>query len=535
MQNEDRQAAMHEKGFDILKTSTSPVDSYARLKMGGKTYKEALIDPEYYDKLDYRGYRDKEFIIRALINNDLPTLREISRYFYRTNGIYQKVVNYFATMYRYDWYMVPEIFAENIKEDKVTSDFLKVLSYFDNSNVKKLCGEIALSVIRDGVCYLYGYEGEDNIIVQELPYKWCRSKYKIKGIPAVEFNMSYFDTKYPDAQYRMRILDLWPPEFKKGYILYKEHKLPYDGTTPGQTWGCWYLLDPVAAFKFSLMGLNGLPLFVNAVPSIIDLDLTQGIDRQRQLQQLLKIIVQLLPLDKNGDLIFDIDEARDIHNNAVEMLSNAIGVDVLTTFADVKAIEVSDANQTVTDNSLDNAERTVFNNFGSSKNIFNTQGNLALQMSILEDEGTLKDLNLQIERMFNAFAQRRSAKPKQWKFRFYLLGTTQYNYQALSKLYKEQTQIGFSKMLPQIALGQSQSFILNTAFFENNILYLTEVMLPPLMSSTMSPDDIKELGQSRTTAQDKKSANNASGETGRPKKEQSELSEKTIQNQESMS
>jgi len=27
-----------------------------------------------------------------------------------------------------------------------------------------------------------------------------------------------------------------------------------------------------------------------------------------------------LPLDKNGDLIFDVDEARDIHNNAVAML-----------------------------------------------------------------------------------------------------------------------------------------------------------------------------------------------------------------------
>jgi len=27
--------------------------------------------------------------------------------------------------------------------------------------------------------------------------------------------------------------------------------------------------------------------------------------------------VQKLPIDKNGDLIFDVDEAKDIHNNAV--------------------------------------------------------------------------------------------------------------------------------------------------------------------------------------------------------------------------
>lgn len=69
-----------------------------------------------------------------------------------------------------------------------------------------------------------------------------------------------------------------------------------------------------------------------------------------------------------------------------------------------------------------------------------------------------------------------------------MLETTQYNYKELAKLYKEQSQIGFSKMLPQIALGHSQSFILNSAHFENDVLKLYEIMIPPLMSSTMSSD-----------------------------------------------
>jgi hypothetical protein len=42
----------------------------------------------------------------------------------------------------------------------------------------------------------------------------------------------------------------------------------------------------------------------------------------------------------------------------------------------------------------------------------------------------------------------------------------------------------------QIALGHSQSFILNTATFENEVLNLTEIMIPPLMSSTMSSADV---------------------------------------------
>lgn len=52
-------------------------------------------------------------------------------------------------------------------------------------------------------------------------------------------------------------------------------------------------------------------------------------------------------------------------------------------------------------------------------------------------------------------------------------------------------------MLPQIALGHSQSSILNTAIFENDILHLSEIMIPPLMSSTLSSEDI--LGKKEST------------------------------------
>ena len=60
----------------------------------------------------------------------------------------------------------------------------------------------------------------------------------------------------------------------------------------------------------------------------------------------------------------------------------------------------------------------------------------------------------------------------------------------MSKLYKEQTQLGYSKMLPQIALGHSQSFILNASYFENEVLKLSEVMIPPASSNTISGKEV---------------------------------------------
>ena len=438
-------------------------------------------------------------------------------------------------MYRYDWYMVPEVMGKKINEEKAVEDFREALSFYDRSNIKKICQDFALQVLRDGVYYGYVYNGTEGVIVQDLPWQWCRSRYKIAGVPAIEFNMKYFDTKYLDVGYRLKVLDLFPPEFKKGYLLYKQGKLPNDELQSSKG-GYWYLLDPKCAVKFSIFGTNDLPLFLNAIPEIMDLGLAQGIDRRRQLQQLLKIFVQKLPLDKNGDLIFDIDEARDIHKNAVEMLANAIGVDVITTFADVEAIDVSDASSLAKDTTLDNAKNAVFNALGVSSNIFNTTGNLALTYSVAADEGNMRDLLYQFEIFLNRLANGLSSSQKKLKFRFYLLNTTQYNYQAISKLYKEQTQLGFSKMLPQIALGQTQSFILNSIHFENEILHLSEIMIPPLMSSTMSGEELRSLQTDRTLGNsNQKEQGKNEKEAGRPKKEENELSEKTIQNKESMS
>ena len=135
-------------------------------------------------------------------------------------------------------------------------------------------------------------------------------------------------------------------------------------------------------------------MFINAVPAILDLDAAQDLDRRKQMQKLLKIVIQKLPMDKNGDLIFDVDEARDIHNNAVQMLRRAVGVDVLTTFAEIDSIDMSDKNTSTTTDDLEKVERAVFNAIGTTQNLFNTSGNMSVEKSILNDESSVRNLLL---------------------------------------------------------------------------------------------------------------------------------------------
>ena len=526
---DSRQDEIHNKGFDMGTTQ------YGKIKVGVKTLDDAVLNLGEMRSAAKNRF-DKSTIFKALADNDAEKLREISNYFYKTSGIYKRACDYFATMYRYDWYVVPEIYDENIKEEKVVKDFTKVLNYLDNSYIKKICGDIALTVIKYGAYYGYIVPSSDGLILQELPIKYCRVRYTIGGRPAVEFSMKFFDQEFPDINYRMKVLKMFPDEFAKGYVAYKQGRLKPDIANDRDS--SWYLLDPDSTIKFSF-GNGDIPLFVNAIPAILDLDAAQDLDRRKQMQKLLKIVVQKLPMDKNGDLIFDVDEARDIHNNAVEMLRRAIGVDVLTTFADIEAIDMSDKNTATTVDDLSKVERTVFNSLGVSQNLFNTDGNLSLEKSILNDEGSVRNLLLQFAMFFDGVAQSRSTQRKKYNFRLYMLETTQYNYKELSKLYKEHVQLGYSKMLPQIALGHSQSSIINTAYFENNVLHLSEIMIPPLMSSTMSMEDLKGSGENNksTSSNSQKTVEGQTSEktAGRPEKADDQKSEKTIQNKESMS
>lgn len=305
-------------------------------------------------------------------------------------------------MYRYDWYIVPENVKENVKQEEILKDFVKILSYLDSSYIEKTCGDIALEVIKNGAYYGYITDSANGLILQQLPADYCRSRYSVGNRPAVEFNMAFFDEKFPNIEYRMRVLKMFPAEFAKGYMLYRQNKLrdTDSGTSSLYRSQGWYLLDPNSVIKFNFNN-SDVPLFVNVCPDILDLDAAQALDRRKQMQKLLKILVQKLPMDKNGDLIFDVEEARDIHNNAVQMLRNAIGVDVLTTFTEVDAVDMADKNSATTTDDLNKVERTVYNSFGISKNLFNTDGNLSLEKSILNDEGTVRSLKLQFEIFFD--------------------------------------------------------------------------------------------------------------------------------------
>lgn len=364
--------------------------------------------------------------------------------------------------------------------------------------------------------------------LQDLPIKYSRSRYELNGIPIVEFNVKYFDDAFADVKYREKVLKLFPKEFRKAYLAYKKGTLPKDmnGDDEG-----WFPLEAGMGIKFNI-NKSDFPFFIAVIPKLLDLEDAQDLDKKRMAQQLLRLVIQKMPLDKNFEPVFDIPEIQAFHDNAVKMVGDGTGISVLTTLADVDVEDLSDGNQTAANaDQLEKVERSVYNESGVSQMQFNSDGNIALEKSIANDEATMTDLLNQFEKFAESLLDFVNKNINRLYIKVNMLPTTIYNYKDLSKIYKEQTAMGFSKLLPQVALGMPQSVVMATAFFENDMLHLEEVFIPPQLSSTMSADaNNKEAGN---TNKDTEASGGAAG--GRPEKPDDEKSTKTIQNKESES
>lgn len=222
-------ATYETQGRDFrLQTSKSLTD-YNKIGVGKSTLNGNVVLLK--DRTSKRGAGralDKEKIEKMILNEDVKQLRQISEYFYRTSGIYKRLCKYMAYLYRYDWFIVPRRLSEKVSDDKVIEGWVKSCAYLENCNLKRVFGEIALEVIKYGCYYGYLLKDNDAAYLQKLPANYCRSRYSLNGQYAVEFNIKYFDEAFSDAQYRIKVLKMYPREFQKAYVAYKKGDLEKD-------------------------------------------------------------------------------------------------------------------------------------------------------------------------------------------------------------------------------------------------------------------------------------------------------------------
>ena len=214
-----RQMEIREKGFNMMN------NDYSKMKIGLRSLDDVTFSLGNYQKVN-RQYGDKTYVLNAISRGEPNALQDISSFYYKTSGMYYRLCRYLAYLYRYDWYVSTFMISDTQADrTKAIRDFAKVLDYLDQSNIKKVCGDVALEIVKSGSYYACTLDFGDKFVLQQLPSRYCRSRYNSGTSPVIELNMRFFDAYFPNAQQRIKMLKMMPKEVQEGYILYKKNKL----------------------------------------------------------------------------------------------------------------------------------------------------------------------------------------------------------------------------------------------------------------------------------------------------------------------
>ena len=315
----------------------------------------------------------------------------------------------------------------------------------------------------------------DKLVIQDLPLAFCRTRFKdYNGLDVLEFNVSYFDT-IPNADDRKTALNSFPVEVKKAYNSYHSGKL----------------LEPWVEITADIGGISfsygdKTPILIASIPSIYKMD--EAVDREakRDEDELSKLLIQKMPIDSKGELVFTLDEVADIHESVAQMLKDRDTIDVLTTFGETSLENVQDS--TAASQSSDRITKykdNAYDELGIASLLFNPDGSTSLAYAVKKEEATIINLNNIYANWIRFQVNKRFASAS-IKYDFTILPTTIFNRKEVQESYFKGAQYGYSKMYAGVALGIRQSNQLCLMDFENEMLGMTEKMVPLQSSYTTS-------------------------------------------------
>lgn len=406
-----------------------------------------------------------EEIENIIDSGSLEAQIQLSRAYFNKGGFYQRILLHYATLLKYTGLLIPNpSFGKNLSEQYIQKKYFNAINFVDKAQLPDLFTNMAIVALRDG-CY-YGIiqsVGAESICLIDLPVYYCRSRFKDKsGNDLIEFNVTYFDT-ITDKEDRKAALQMYPKEVANWYRKYKLGKVKK-----------WVFIP--AELSVCLPFLDGYPAFLNIIPAAIEYDQARDINKERDLEEIRKIIVQKIPHLQDGALLFEPDEAEVMHRGTVDMMRSNPNVSVLTTYADVDSI----VSKTANDNAVSSIEKSLLNIYseaGSSPQLFGTESNLSLETSINNDMALMMTFARKLDKLITFIVNDKFGNSNV-TFKYTILPITFYNEHKYADEALKMANSGYSFVLPALAMGLSQRELGNIKDLENDVLDLKEKLIP---------------------------------------------------------
>lgn len=430
-----------------------------------------------YVKSDAKNVRERRYIyskqeINDIVNRGTPVQQaELSRYFFAVSGLYKRIILHYATFLTYSWILVPHIKNKKYKitDKKNANAYYEASDFCSSFQIERKCTLFAKDVLVNGAYYGLIHDNGDYIAIQDLPFDYCRSRFKNQqDIDIIEFNMKFFDT-ISDADLRAEILKTYPKVVQKGYYNYK-HKNA----------NCWIFIPAEIGIYFSYF--EERPFFLDLLPLLDDLDDYKDIDKKRNLQSLKRILVQKVGSNENK-LYFEPEEAEEMHEGVLEMLRDNPDVDVITTYNDIDLLDLSGDEDETTE--VSDVQDLIYESAGVSKELFCATTDTGLQFSLNNDLAMMMILGQRFAHFFTVILNTKFNN-KKVNFRLLILPISYYNSTDYTSRAKDLAAFGYSFLTPILSTGIDQTSLSDLKNVENELLELDEVLKPLQSAYTQS-------------------------------------------------
>ena len=441
-----------------------------------------------------------EKIERIITSGSLAEQQALSRNFFYKDGYYKQIIIHYATLLKYAGLLIPNpSLGKKLSTSHISKRYYNALDYVEKMNLPVFLTDCATRALIDG-CY-YGVIvqlDKQNFSVLDLPSGYCQTRYKdLNGDDLIEFDVSYFNS-IVDLTAKEQALASYPKFIRDAYKKWQKQKSS----------NSWVIIPSDIGICFPFF--DGRPLFLSVIPASLEYDDAIQTERERDAEEIRKILVQKVPHLQDGRLLFEPDEAAEMHAGAVGMLKGNKNISVLTTYADVDAV-VSKTTGESTSKTLEQIEKNIYAQAGVSGQIFSSTGSSTLDASIKNDIALMMYLANKFSRFITNSINRIYGNTN-ITFKYQILPVSIHNMDKFVDQSFKLSGSGYSYLLPVVALGLSQRDIVNLKELENDVLKLGEKLIPLSSSYTQSSDN----------------------PTGRPKLDDSEKAEKTIKNEESL-
>lgn len=484
------------------KTGRFDLSSFKKAQEGMIAANDAAYDNGWGATGNRRRSKDYtlEEIERIINSDSIPEQQRLSRTFFYKGGHYKRILLHYATLLKYAGMVIPRpSFGKSLSTTRIARKYHKAVEFVEGISVETFFTNCALRTLIDG-CY-YGViktMNKDRLTVLELPARYCATRFKdTQGNDIIEFNLDYFDT-FLTKREQKAILRVYPKFISNAYEQYKGGKRSLK----------WVFIpaDVGVCFPF----FDNQPLFLSTIPSTILLDETIETERERDLEEIRKILVQKVPHLTSGELLFEPDEAEVMHKGSVEMMGKNKNISVLTTYADVDAV-VSKTASDASRNSIEHMLQNVYQETGVSSQLFASTGSATLDTSLKNDLALMMYLAGKFANFITNITNTLFSD-RDISFKYQILPVSYYNEEKYIDRTFKMASSGYSFLYPAIAMGISQQDLGSIKDLENDVLNLAEKLKPLSSSYTQS----------------------AANSPGAPAKEQEDKAEKTIENEESM-